>query len=102
MAIDDFGNKHDLFDLVTGIDKGRGWHRKYPGDFPDYELDPNSIDNLYLAVKKMKRCYHCQRNPMQAKYYGPVFDAIEEAYLSRDIIGFKTAMDDLLSRISAD
>ena len=55
MAIDDFGNKHDLFDLVTGIDKGRDWERKYPGHIPEYELNPIEIDNLYLAVKKNEK-----------------------------------------------
>ncbi len=99
MAIDDRVGKADLFKIVVG--KARfGGHS--PGDVPDFKIKPNNVDEVYLAVKKMQRCYHADQTYPVAKYYASSFGEIENAYLSGNFNDFQEAVRGLMVAIHAE
>ena len=89
MAIDGRLENHELFELITGRKLYGG---DFPGDVPEFDIHPEKIDQIYLAVKKFQRCYHKPSERGTAKYYAPCFEQVEDAYLSEDFGAFKEAV----------
>lgn len=99
MAIDDRIGKHEAYMQIFGQKPCQG---EYPGDVPKLEIPAERVDDVYLIVKKMQRCYHNQPGYPTAEYYAPHFARIEEAYLSQDWQAFKLSVIGLMIAIDAD
>jgi len=104
MTITERVGKWEFFKLVTGRDFwGRdGWKPKTIGDTPNFEIPEDRIDEVYLAAKKMLRCYYPDDGRSNCRYYGELIAKVEDAYLLKDIEGFREAIEDLVTGISAD
>lgn len=99
MAIDDRIGKWDAFKSIVGQKHCSG---KYPGDVPDFEVKPEDVDNVYLTVKKMQRCYHGDPTYPLAQYFAQSFSKVENAYLSQDHRTFQEAVRELMMDIDAE
>ncbi|MFH1638172.1 MAG: hypothetical protein ABIB71_07130 [Candidatus Woesearchaeota archaeon] len=99
MAIDDKIGKWDAFKQIVRQEHCQG---KYAGDVPNLKIPAEKVDEIYLIVKKMQRCYHDQPEYAVSKYYAMSFSLIEDAYLSRDFEAFKGAVRGLMFDIDAE
>jgi len=99
MAIDDIIGKREVFETIVGKHPFEGG---FAGDVPEFEIKPENVDTIYLAVKKFQRCYHNDPTYPVAKYYADSFSKIEEAYLSKNAEAFKEAVAGLMMDIDAN
>ena len=99
MAIDDRIAKHDAFERIVGKTRGNG---RFPGDVPDFEIPASRIDEVYLIVKKMQRCYATSPENPTGEYYAESFANVEKAYLSQCPSAFKEAVRELMVDIDSD
>jgi hypothetical protein len=102
MGIEDRVGKHEVYKIITGKES----HEilDYAGQIPnECEIKPEDVDRIFLAVKKMERCYHKEPDSYPVKkYYAHHFQAIESAYLSQDFEAFVEAAKSLASSIHAE
>ena len=99
MAIDDRIGKWETFKLIVGQRHCQG---VFPGDIPKFEISPEKVDEVYLTIKKMQRCYYDTPDYPVSKYFAKAFESIERAYLLRDMSTFHTSVTDLMELIDAE
>ena len=99
MGIEERAGKFDVFKQIVGKQVCQG---TFPGDVPEFTIAPEKVDETYLLVKKMQRCYHDQPNYPTAAYFSRSFKAVEEAYLAQDLPGFQKAVRGLMIDIDSD
>jgi hypothetical protein len=91
--------KWDLYRLIVGKDPFKG---QFPGDVPHFEIKSEDMDDVYIKVKKMQRCYAKEPKRSISKYFAESFALIEEAYLYGDIDQFNDAVRGLMIDIDSD
>ena len=88
-------SKHELYLVLSG-EEAYSMKGKLMPKFQSQEM----MERAFLVVKKMEQEY--REYPNQGEYYAPCFQAIGEAFRSRDFSNFEREVNRLLSSIDQE
>lgn len=78
---------------------GSGLYKLNPNEVNELEISPEEVDSVYLTIEKMQRYYHNNPTSATARYYSESFSKVEDAYLSRNMNAFQSAVRNLMFEI---